>query len=160
MADVKPVPDGYHTVTPHLVVRGCAEAIEFYSKAFGATELMRMPMPDGKIAHAEIRIGDSPVMLSDEAPDWGSLSPQSIGGCPGGVFLYVENVDAVFQQAVDAGAEVKMPVTDMFWGDRFGKVTDPFGHLWALATHTEDLTVEEIQERSAKFMAQAAGGES
>ena len=160
MADgVKPVPEGYHTVTPHLVIRGAAEAIEFYKKAFGAEELMRMPMPDGKIAHAEIKIGDSILMLSEEFPEYGAVSPQSLGGCPGGVFLYVENVDALFAQAVGAGAEVKMPVADQFWGDRYGKLVDPFGHLWAIGTHVEDLTPEEIGRRAAAAMGQAAGGE-
>jgi PhnB protein len=155
---VKSVPEGYHTVTPHLVIRGAAEAIEFYKRAFGAVELMRMAMPDGKVSHAEIRIGDSPVMISDEFPEWGSVSPQSLGGCPGGVFLYVDNVDEVFDRAVGAGAEVKMAVADQFWGDRFGKVVDPYGHLWAIATHVEDLTPDEISARAAQFMAQAAGG--
>ena len=153
---VKPVPEGHHTVTPHLVVRGGADAIEFYKKAFEAVELSRMEMPDGRIAHAEIRIGDSPVMLSDEFPEWGSQSPLSLGGCPGGVFIYVEKVDEVFDRAVAAGAEVKMAPADQFWGDRFGKVTDPFGHLWAIATRIEDLTDEEIHARAAQWHAQAS----
>lgn len=157
---VKPIPDGYHTVTPHLVVRGAADAVEFYKKAFGAEEVFRMPMPDGKLAHAEIRIGDSIIMLSDEFPEWGSKSPLTLGGCPGGLLIYVGNVDEAFARAMEAGAEVTMPVADQFWGDRYGKLADPFGHTWALATHKEDLTPEEIGQRASAWMAQAAGGDA
>jgi uncharacterized glyoxalase superfamily protein PhnB len=144
---VKAKPDGYHTVTPHLIVRGGAKALEFYRTAFGAEETVRMPGPDGRLLHAEMRIGDSVVMLSDEFPEQGSKSPQSLGGCPGGIFLYVDNVDAAFKRAVDAGCDVKMPPTDMFWGDRYAKLADPFGHAWAMATHVEDVPPEEMKRR-------------
>jgi uncharacterized glyoxalase superfamily protein PhnB len=147
---VKPIPDGYHSVTPVLTIRGAARAIEFYKTAFGARERMRMPGPEGKIGHAEIEIGDSVVMLSDEFPDQGSESPQTLGGTPAYVFLYVDDADRVFQRAVDGGATVKMPLADMFWGDRFGRLVDPFGHEWGVATHKEDLTPEEIARRMPK----------
>jgi uncharacterized glyoxalase superfamily protein PhnB len=146
-AKVKPIPAGYHTVTPHLIVRGGTKALEFYRNAFGAEETARMPGPDGRLMHAEIRLGDSMVMLSDEFPEQGSKSPQSLGGCPSGIFLYVENVDAAFKRAVDAGCEVKMAPTDMFWGDRYCKLQDPFGFQWALATHVEDVSPEEMTRR-------------
>jgi PhnB protein len=144
---VKAKPEGYHTVTPHLIVRGGAKALEFYRTAFGAEEVMRMPGPDGRLMHAEMRIGGSVVMLSDEFPEQGSKSPQSLGGCSGGIFLYVDNVDTAFKRAVDAGCEAKMPPTDMFWGDRFARLTDPFGHAWAMATHVEDVPPEEMKRR-------------
>jgi len=147
---VKPIPDGWHTVTPSLTVRGAARAIEFYKQAFGAKETMRMPGPEGKIMHAELKIGDSVVMLNDEFPDMGTRSPESLGGSPASLFLYVEDVDAAFDRAVKAGAQVAMPVQDMFWGDRFGRVIDPFGHGWAMATHKEDLTPEEIARRAPR----------
>ena len=145
----KPIPDGYHTATPYLIVNGGAQAIEFYKKAFGATELMRMPQPGGKIGHAEIKIGDSPIMLADESPDVGARSPQSIGGSPVSIMLYVEDVDRIFSQAVAAGAKVKRPVADQFYGDRTGGVEDPFGHLWYIATHVEDVSPEEMKKRAA-----------
>jgi PhnB protein len=145
----KPVPDGYHTATPYLIVNGAAQAIEFYKKAFGATELMRMAQPGGKIGHAEIKIGDSPIMLADEAPDVGARSPQSIGGSPVSIMLYVEDVDTIFSQAVAAGAKVKRPVADQFYGDRTGGIEDPFGHLWYIATHKEDVSPEEMRKRAA-----------
>jgi PhnB protein len=145
----KPIPDGYHTATPYLIVKGAAEAIEFYKKAFGATELMRMPQPGGKIGHAEIKIGDSPIMLADESPDVGARSPQSIGGSPVSIMLYVEDVDRIFSQAVAAGAKVKRPVADQFYGDRTGGIEDPFGHLWYIATHKEDVSPEEMRKRAA-----------
>jgi PhnB protein len=145
----KPVPDGYHTATPYLIVKGAAQAIEFYKKAFGATELMRMPQPGGKIGHAEIKIGDSPIMLADESPDVGARSPQSIGGSPVSIMLYVEDVDRIFSQAVAAGARVKRPVADQFYGDRTGGIEDPFGHLWYIATHKEDVSPEEMRKRAA-----------
>src|SRR5437867_5578197 len=145
---VKPIPDGFHTVTPALTVRGAAQAIEFYKKAFGAEEVERITGPDGRVAHAEIRIGDSILMLGDEAPQWGSLSPQSLNGTPTSFYLYVKDVDAAFKRAVDAGAQVKMPVDNMFWGDRHGSVADPFGHVWSIATRKEDLTSAEIEKRS------------
>jgi PhnB protein len=150
----KAIPDGYRTVTPYLTVKGAAQAIEFYKRAFGARESERMTGPDGKsVMHAEIQIGDSLVMLSDEFPQMGSRSPQTLGGTTAAIFLYVPDVDAAFQQAVDAGAKAIMPPADMFWGDRFGKLVDPFGHHWAMATHKEDLSDEEIRKRGAAAMA-------
>ncbi|PYV22920.1 MAG: glyoxalase [Acidobacteria bacterium] len=146
---VKPIPQGYHTATPYLIVNDGAGAIEFYKKAFGATELFRMAGPDGKIGHAEIKIGDSPIMLADEVPAMGHRSPQSLGGSPVSILLYVEDVDAVFNQAVAAGAKVARPVADQFYGDRTGGVTDPFGHAWYIATHKEDVSSEELQKRAA-----------
>ncbi len=145
----KPIPEGYHTATPYLIIKGAASAIEFYKKAFGATELGRHAGPGGRIMHAEIKIGDSPIMIADEAPEMGARSPQSLGGSPVSIFLYIEDVDAVANRAVAAGAKVQMPVQDQFWGDRFGVVVDPFGHVWNLATHKEDVTPEEIQKRAA-----------
>ena len=153
----KAIPDGYHTVTPYLMVRGADRAIEFYKRAFGAEELMRMSGPDGKsIMHAEIKIGDSRIFLSEEFPDMGCRSLESLGGIASSLHLYVEDVDAAFKRAVAAGAQVKMPVADMFWGDRFGKLIDPFGHEWAMATHKEDLTPTEICKRAEAFFAQMA----
>jgi PhnB protein len=149
----KPIPEGYHTISPSLTVDGAAEAIEFYKRAFGATERMRMAMPDGKVAHAELNIGDSVVMLNDSLPQASVQSPKQLGGTTTSVFLYVEDVDSVVQDAIDAGAKVTMPVADQFWGDRFGTVSDPFGHHWAIATHKEDLTPEEIAERGREAMA-------
>ncbi len=150
---VKSVPEGYHSVTPYLIVRGCADAIEFYQKAFGAVELFRFPAPDGKVGHAEIKVGDSPIMLADEYPDMGYKGPQSLGGSPVSLMIYVDDVDTVFKQAVDAGAIVKEALQDKFYGDRMGTVIDPFGHRWHLATHKEDISIEEMQRR-----AQAAHG--
>lgn len=146
---VKPIPEGYHTATPYLIVNGAASAIDFYKKAFGATELMRMPGPGGRIAHAEIKIGDSPIMLADEAPETPYRSPQSLGGSPVSILLYVEDVDAVFERAVSAGAKVQRPLADQFYGDRTGGVTDPFGHIWYIATHKEDVSPEEMKKRAA-----------
>jgi len=146
---VKPTPEGYHTATPYLIVRDAARAIEFYKKAFGAKELMRMADPSGKIGHAEIKIGDSPIMLADEVPGMGYRSPESLGGSPVSILLYVEDVDAVFNQAVAAGAKVQRPVADQFYGDRTGGVTDPFGHVWYVATHKEDVSPEEMRKRAA-----------
>lgn len=153
---VKPIPEGYHTLTPYLVVRDAARAIEFYKRAFGAKEKGRMASPDGKIMHAELRIGDSIVMLSDEFPGTKCQSPQALGGASGGLFIYVEDVDAAFRRAVDAGATVDMPVADMFWGDRYGKLIDPFGHQWSLATHKQDLTAEEVRKAGEAAMAEMA----
>jgi uncharacterized glyoxalase superfamily protein PhnB len=144
---VKAIPEGYHTVTPYLTVREARRAIEFYRQAFGAVELFRMPGPGGKVMHAEIRIGDSIVMLTDEAPEMGSRSPEALGGTPVSLYLYVPDVDAVVARAAQAGATVTTPVQNMFWGDRFGQVADPFGHRWSLATHVEDLAPEEIARR-------------
>lgn len=149
----KPIPEGYHTLTPYLNVDDAAKAIEFYKQAFGATERGRMLAPDGRIAHAELQIGDSVVMLSDPFPQSTSKPPKELGGTSVGIFMYVEDVDAVVQRAVDAGATVTMPVDDMFWGDRFGTLADPFGHEWQVATHTEDLAPEEIEERAKEAMA-------
>jgi len=151
----KPIPEGFHTITPSLVVRGAAQAIEFYKKALGAQEIMRMASPDGKsIGHAELKIGDSIIFLSDEMPNLGNKSPQTLGGTTGALYLYVKDVDTAFQRAVDAGGKVTMPVTDQFWGDRYGAFVDPFGHTWGLSTHTQDLTEQEIAEGARKFFAQ------
>jgi PhnB protein len=151
---VKAIPDGYHTITPSLVVAGGAKAIEFYKKAFGAEELFRMPGPDGKsVMHAELQIGNSRLMLTDEFKDRGCLSPQSLGGSPVTIFMYVQDVDASFKRAVDAGAKVTMPLMDMFWGDRFGTLSDPFGHHWSMATHKEDVPPEEMPKRAQAAMA-------
>jgi PhnB protein len=155
---VKPIPDGYHSVTPYLIVRGGAQALEFYKKALGAKEVMRMPGPDGKVGHAEIRIGDSHIMLADEHPERGVVGPQALGGSPVGLCVYVENVDAVFDRAVSAGAKVVHPVKDQFYGDRSGTVDDPFGHRWTIATHKEDVSPEEMQRRMQAFMKQGGCG--
>ena len=144
---VKPVPDGYHTVTPYLIIDGASAAIEFYKKAFGAEELFRMPMPGGRVAHAEIQIGDSRVMLADEFPEMDARGPKSRGGTPVSILLYVTDCDAVFGRAVAAGAKVKRPMKDQFYGDRSGTLEDPFGHCWSVSTHKEDLSPEEIQRR-------------
>lgn len=154
MADVKPIPEGYHSLTPYLVVDGGAQALEYYKKAFGATELFRMEH-EGKIGHAEMKIGDSPFMLSDGHPEMGYRDPKAIGGSPVGLMIYVEDVDTVFKQALDAGGTEMKPVQDQFYGDRSGTLTDPFGHIWTVATHKEDVTPEEIDKRLA---AMAAGG--
>ena len=142
---VKPVPDGMHTVTPHLVCKGAADAITFYKQAFGAVELGRLPGPQGKLMHAMLRIGDSAVMLVDEFPDYGSFGPKSLKGSPVTIHLYVEDVDATVKRAVAAGAKITMPVDDMFWGDRYGKIEDPFGHHWSVATHIRDVSPEDMQ---------------
>jgi len=150
---VKPIPEGYHTVTPYLALDDAAAAIEYYKTAFGAKERVRMDAPDGKIGHAELEIGDSLVMLSDAFPQASTTPPKELGGTSAGVFLYVEDVDAVVEQAVGAGGSVAMEVADQFWGDRLGSVTDPFGHLWSIATHVEDVPPEEMAERSKAAMA-------
>ena len=146
---VKAIPEGYYALTPYLVCKGAAKAIEFYTNAFGATEVVRMPGPDGRVMHAEVKIGDSMLMLSDANPQYGSRSPKALGGTPSGVMVYTRNVDKLFDQAVKAGARVLMPVTDMFWGDRYGRVEDPFGHVWDLATHVEDVTPKQMARRAA-----------
>jgi PhnB protein len=146
---VKPVPDGYHTATPYLTVQGAADAIDFYKRAFGAQELFRMPGPGGKIMHAEIRIGDSPIMLADESNIGETKAPQTLKGSTAGIFLYLEDVDTTFQKALRAGAKQNAAVENMFWGDRFGKLTDPFGQVWMLATHIEDVSPSEIEKRMA-----------
>ena len=146
MPKVKPVPDGMHTVTPHLICAGAADAIEFYKKAFKAKEEARLPGPQGKLMHARIRIEGSAVMLVDEMPEWGALGPKALKGSPVTIHLYVENADAMFEQAVRGGATVTMPLDDMFWGDRYGKLEDPFGHQWSIGTHVRDVTPEEMQK--------------
>jgi PhnB protein len=153
---VKPVPEGYNTLTTYLAVDDATSAIEWYERAFGAKERGRMPGPDGKIAHAELQIGDSIVMLSDPFPQSTARPPKEIGGTSCGVFVYVENVDEFVQHAVDAGATLTMEPEDMFWGDRFGSVTDPFGHAWQIATHVEDVSPEQMAERSQEWMSAMA----
>ncbi len=150
---VQPIPEGYPTLMPYLSVDDAAKAIDFYTQAFGAKERMRMPAPDGKIGHAELELGDSVLMLSDQFPQSTSKPPSELGGTSAVFFLYVEDVDAVVQQAVDAGAELSSPVEDMFWGDRSGRVTDPFGHNWQLATHVEDVPPDQMAERAKEAMA-------
>ena len=147
---IKPVPDGMHTVTPHLICAGSSDAIEFYKKAFKAVELGRVAGPQGKLLHALIRIGNSAVMLVDEFPDWGAFGPKSLKGSPVTIHLYVEDVDAFVERAVAAGAKVTMPLDDTFWGDRYGKLEDPFGHQWSVATHVRDVSPEELQKAAQK----------
>ena len=154
---VNPIPEGYSTVTPYLYMKGAAKALDFYKTAFGATEIMRLPGKNGEVSHAEIKIGDSRLMLSDEHPEMGALGPQSIGGTPIGLHIYVANVDTVFQKAVDAGAKVERPVKDQFYGDRTGSLIDPFGFKWYVATHVEDVSPDELKKRMST-MSQAAGG--
>ena len=154
---VNAIPQGYHSVTPALVVHDGVGALEFYKKAFNATELNRSATPDGRIMHAEFKIGDSIIMLNDEMGP--ARSAKSVGGSPVSLFVYVEDVDSAFKQAVNAGAKGDMPPQDMFWGDRFGTLTDPFGHLWGLATHVEDVAPDEMEKRAQAFMAQKAGGQ-
>jgi PhnB protein len=154
----KPIPEGYHTATPYLIIGGAANAIEFYKKAFGATELFRFPAPDGKIGHAEIKIGDSPIMLADEFAEMGYKSPQTLGGSPVSIMIYVADVDTVFDQAVAAGGKVQRPVKDQFYGDRSGTLEDPFGHVWHVTTHKEDVSVEEMERRAKAASAAASGG--
>ena len=148
---VKKIPDGYSAVTPYLTVKGAAEAIEFYKRAFGAEQTMRLDAPDGKVMHAEIRIGGAALMLHDEAPQWQALSPQTIGDSSSSVMLYVADVDAVMKRAADAGATITMPAADMFYGDRCGGLKDPFGHKWSVATHVEDVAPDEIGRRAARM---------
>ena len=154
---VKPTPDGYHSVTPYLIIEGAADAIEFYKQAFGATELFRFPSPDGKIGHAEMKIGDSPIMLADAYPDMGYKGPKSLGGSPVSLMIYVEDVDTVFSQAVAAGATVKEAVSDKFYGDRLGTLVDPFGHVWHISTHKEDVSLAEMEKRAKAAGAQGSG---
>ena len=143
MSKVKPIPDGMNTVTPHLVCKDAAKAIEFYKKAFGAEEGGRLTTPDRKkVLHSSLRIGDSALMLTDEFPDWGSVGPETLKGTPVVIHLYVKDADSVFDQAVKAGATVKMPIAEMFWGDRYGQLQDPFGHVWSVATHVRDVSFE------------------
>lgn len=150
---VKAIPDGFTTATCHLTVKGASDAMAFYQKAFGAEEIMRMPGPDGQsVMHGEIKIGNSIIMLNDEFPGQGPQAPSSLNGTTSVVHLYVEDADAFYDKAVKAGATAAMPLTDMFWGDRYGSVVDPFGHMWSIATHTEDLTPQQIGERAAEWM--------
>ncbi len=150
---VKAVPPGFHTLTPHLVVRNAEQALEFYKNAFGAEVLHVAHMPDGKVMHASLRIGDSMLMLNDEFPDYGTLSPLSTGGSAVTIHIYTENVDAAFNRALSAGAQVKMPLADQFWGDRYGVVADPFGHKWSLGAHIKDMSPEEMQREQDRAMA-------
>jgi PhnB protein len=156
MSNAKATPDGYHSVTPYLFVRAAASAIDFYKNVFGAVEVVRMAGPDGRIMHAELKIGDSIVMLADESPRNGMMSPQTVGGFSLGLHLYVENVDAVIQKAVENGARALHPVKDQFYGDRSGSLLDPFGHMWSVATHIEDVSPEEMKKRMSSAIGQAA----
>jgi PhnB protein len=149
----KPIPEGYHTLSPYLAVDDAARAIEYYARAFGAKELVRMDGPGGTIGHAELELGDSRIMLSDPFPQASTRPPKDLGGTSASVFMYVEDVDAVVKRAVDAGATVTMEVADQFWGDRFGTITDPFGHVWSIATHVEDVPPDEMAERAKAAMA-------
>lgn len=154
----RPLPEGYHTLTPSLTVQGTAKAIEFYTRAFGARELGRMAAPDGeRIWHAELQIGDSRLMLTDEFPDMGGRSPQSLGGTPVSLHLYVDDVDATVQRALDNGAKLVQPVMEVFWGDRYGRIDDPFGHHWGIATHVEDVPEDEMQRRAEAFTGANSG---
>jgi uncharacterized glyoxalase superfamily protein PhnB len=158
MAKVRPIPEGYHSLSPHIVVKGGAEAIEFYKKAFGAVELRRSAMPDGKVMHADLKIGDSHLLLVDEMPNMHCFAPKAPGASGCTLHLFVEDVDAVFNRAVSLGAKAAMPVGDQFWGDRYGKLVDPFGHEWSIATHKEDLTPDEVKKRADAMFAQFGGG--
>jgi len=149
---VKPVPEGYHTVTPYLVMKGASEAIDFYTKVFGAKEVVRMDGPGGSIGHAEIMIGDSFIMLADESPEMGFQGPEAVGGTPVSLVIYIEDVDAVFARALAAGATEKKPLKDQFYGDRSGTITDPFGHVWTISTHKEDVSPEEMDKRMKEMM--------
>lgn len=150
------IPEGYHSVTPYLIIKGASDAIEFYKRAFGATEVMRMPTPDNKVGHAELAIGDSKIMLADEHPEMGHRSPQSIGGTGVSLMVYIEKVDDVFKRAIAAGAKELQPVKDQFYGDRSGTLQDPFGHVWTLSTHVEDVAPDEMRRRAEKYMQQQA----
>ena len=154
---VKPIPDGYHSITPYLIIDGAADSMEFYGKAFGAEVMLQLPGPEGKVMHAEIKIGDSIVMVADEFPEMDIRGPKSLGGSPVGLMIYLEDVDARFQQALDAGGTVKKPLQDQFYGDRSGTLEDPFGHQWTLSTHVEDVSGEEIGRRFQEFMSKQGG---
>lgn len=153
MAHVNPIPDGMQTITPHIVCKDAKAAIAFYKKAFNAVELMQLDAPDGKLMHGCIQIGDSKIMLAEEFPDWGSVGPNTLKGTPVTLSMYVENADKAFDQAVNAGATVKMPLADMFWGDRYGIVVDPFGHNWSIAMHIRDVSMEELKANAGKACA-------
>jgi PhnB protein len=152
----KPIPEGYHTATPYLILKDAAQAIDFYKRAFGATELMRYPAPGGRVGHAEVKIGDSHIMLADEFPEQGYKSPQSLGGTPVSIMLYVNDVDTIAAQAVSAGGKLTRPVTDQFYGDRSGTLEDPFGHVWHIATHKEDVPPDEMDRRMKEAMKQTS----
>lgn len=156
---VRPIPEGYRTVTPHLVCERAADAIAFYQQAFGAVEIARLPGPDGKIMHAELRIGDSPIMLAQDYPEYGSVGPLALNGTAVVIHLYVEDADAAWARALDAGAKPVMELSDTFWGDRYGQVVDPFGHRWSIATHKQDLTPKQIREGMDKMMAGGCAGQ-
>ncbi|KQV79763.1 glyoxalase [Massilia sp. Root351] len=158
MTQVAPIPEGFHTVTPHLVCEGAADAIEFYKKAFNAVEMCRMPGPGGKVMHAQVKIGTSIVMLADDFPEWGSVGAKALKGSPVVLHLYVEDVDKAYAQAVAAGGTAKMPPADMFWGDRYGMLVDPFGHSWSIATHKRDMTPEEMDAEMQKSMSENCAG--
>jgi PhnB protein len=158
MANVKPIPDGYHSVTPYLFIKGAASAIDYYKNVFGAKERMRMPGPNDRVMHAELQIGDSIVMLADENPQAGATSPQTVGGASNSLHVYVEDVDTVTQKAVSGGAKLVRPVKDEFYGDRTGTIGDPFGQIWSIATHIEDVSPEEMKKRMTKAMSQTATG--
>ena len=147
MTKAQAIPDGHHTVTPYLAINNAAKALEFYKNAFGAIEIYRLPLPDGRVGHAEIRLGDSIIMLADEFPEYGGKSPETLGGSPVNIHLYVDDVDAFFKRALAAGAKERKPVMDQFYGDRSGQLEDPFGHLWWVATHKEDVPPEELRKR-------------
>jgi len=148
---VKAIPNGYHSVTPYLIVDGAAGAIDYYTRAFNATELMRFPGPDGRVVHAELQIGNSRIMLGDARPDMGQRDPKSIGGSATGLMIYVEDVDRVFMQAIEAGGNVREAVKDQFYGDRSGSLVDPFGHMWTISTHVEDVTDDEMRRRMERM---------
>jgi PhnB protein len=157
MAKVKPIPDGYHSVTPYLFIKGAADAIDYYKKVFGAKERMRMPGPNGRVMHAELEIGDSIIMLADENLEIGAKSPKTLGGTSSTLHVYFDNVDNIAEKAVSSGAKLVRPIKDEFYGDRAGTIVDPFGHMWSIATHTEDVSPEEMKKRMSKAMSQAAG---
>ena len=155
--NVNPIPTGYHTITPNITVRDAAKAIDFYKKAFGAEEVMRMPAPGGKVMHAEMKLGNSHFMLADEMPEMGNKGPKSLGGTPISFYIYVENVDNAWKRALSAGGKETMPLADMFWGDRTGRLEDPFGHAWVLAQHIKDVTPAEMKTAGEEFMAKMVG---
>jgi PhnB protein len=157
MKSVKPIPAGHHTVTPYLIIKNATKALEFYKKAFGAIELDKLVMPDGRLGHAEIRLGDSVIMLADEFPEYGGKSPETLGGSPVNLHLYVEDVDRFFKKALAAGAKERKPIKDQFYGDRSGQLQDPFGHVWWVATHKEDIAPEEMQKRVQAMFAEKKG---
>ena len=154
---VNPIPADYAGITPYLSVKGAADAIEFYKKAFGATEMMRLANPDGTLGHAELKIGDALIMLADEYPDYGNLSPKTLGGSAVRLHMYVEDVDAFFEKAIAAGAKVLIPVADQFYGDRSGRLEDPFGHVWLVSTHVEDVEPEDMQQRMKEYSEKQSG---